>query len=302
MPEVVEVFMTIQYLKHFIYNTNITNIKILGGRYERNNMNGLHDVIIKFPLKITNVCSKGKFIWFVLCDVDNNKLFMLNTLGLEGKWSFYKSKYSRVQIELDGNKQFLYFNDLLNFGTMQFTYDKYILEKKLNNLNYDLLVTPFTEKEFRDRLHKVILKSHGGYIEIVKVLMNQTKSGIGCGIGNYLSAEILYNAKISPHKFAIHIYNDKKMCYMLSKSIKYIIKLSFMTADVGYIEDLDIDMIKWIKHMRKNIYHIHDDINIKTNMFVFNVYRKKKDNNGNDVIGDKIIKGRTTYWCPSVQK
>ncbi len=36
--------------------------------------------------------------------------------------------------------------------------------------------------------------------------------------------------------------------------------------------------------------------------FEFKVYQQKTDDLGNEVIGEKIITGRTAYWCPNVQK
>lgn len=301
MPEVVEVCITALYLKHFLSNKKITNINILNGRYKRNPMKKLSDVSKHYPLTVNNIDSKGKFIWFEFSDKNNNNVFMLNTLGLEGGWSLVKSNSSNVEFCFENNL-FLYFSDTRNFGTIEFTYDRQKLDDKLNELGDDLLKNNFTEAEFRIRLGNVLKKKHGGNIEIIKVLMDQKrKSGIGSGIGNYLSVESLYRAKISPYKTALEIYNDIQLCSKLSKSIKYIIKLSFMTAEVGYVGELDNHMIEWVKTMRKSSYNIHPDINIKNNIFTFNVYRKKKDNKGNDVVGAKIIPGRTTYWCPSVQ-
>jgi len=67
--------------------------------------------------------------------------------------------------------------------------------------------------------------------EIVRVLMEGQKkdNGIGSGLGNYLTVEILYNAKISPYKKLGEIYDSKKLTKSLSNSIKYIVKLCFLT-------------------------------------------------------------------------
>ena len=48
--------------------------------------------------------------------------------------------------------------------------------------------------------------------------MDQT--AIGSGIGNYLSAEILYRAKISPHKTIAQICRNKKISDRLAKAIQ----------------------------------------------------------------------------------
>mgnify|MGYP003387426516 CR=1 FL=1 len=86
-------------------------------------------------------------------------------------------------------------------------------------------------------------------------------------------------------------------------------KLSFLKANIGYLEESDPKMISFITKLRNDIdsdvnheYNIHPEVILqKTDKFSFNVYRQKKDPLGNDVKADDIIKGRTTYWCPAVQ-
>lgn len=298
MPEIVEVFLLTQYLQYFLKNKMIINIKILGGRYSKSPMKG-YELINKEPLLINGIYSKGKFIWFELKEKEN-EIYILNTLGLDGGWSFIKTKNSHIEFTLEENIK-LYYCDKINFGTMEITNDISVLNKKLNKLGDDLL-NSFTEKEFRDRLYILTKKKHKGNIEIIKVLMNQNKDGIGAGIGNYLSVEILYNAKISPYTTIIDIYNNIQKCNTLSKSIKYIIKLSLMTAYEGYIDDFDPIIIDWIKKLRQSgKINIHPDIDINNSIFTYNVYQRKEDKNGNPIKKDKIINGRTTHWCPVIQ-
>ena len=136
-----------------------------------------------------------------------------------------------------------------------------------------------------------------------------SKTGIGSGLGNYLAVEALFYAKISPHTKLIDLYNDKKKVSLLSKAIKYVIKLAYMTADIGYLEGLETDFDKFIMNLRKEInkdknheLNFHPETNLKNKKFSFKVYRQKKDPYGNDIIPDKIVNGRTTYWSPKVQK
>jgi formamidopyrimidine-DNA glycosylase len=128
--------------------------------------------------------------------------------------------------------------------------------------------------------------------------MEQKKNaGLGSGIGNYLVAEILYDSKISPYMKMIDLFNNKNSIKRLEKSIKYIIKLAFITNKTKYFS-------MCIK--KKNLPNYHPDIIIsKNDKFKFKVYRLKIDPFKNPVIGSKIVgygnKKRTTYWAPNVQ-
>ena len=241
--------------------------------------------------------------------------YIMNTYGLEGGWSITKlakNDHSNVEFELVGQDN-LYFTDSRNFGTIEITTDKNKIIDKLNSLGPDLLKESFTNKQFYDRIDSIVKNKSGtvnklrANVSIIKVLMNQ-KSKLGSGLGNYLAVEALYHSKISPHTKIGTIAKNKKLTERLGKSIKYIIKLSFMTAEVGYLSDLDDGFDKFIKKIRKQAknknskYNYHKNTIIGKNKFDFIVYRQKQDLKGNPVKGDKIIKGRTTYWVPKVQK
>ncbi len=116
---------------------------------------------------------------------------------------------------------------------------------------------------------------------------------LGSGIGNYLVAEILYRAKISPHKLISDF--DKELSYKLSKSIKYTVKLSYISNKTGYMFNLEPYLDN---HKFKNY---HQDVEIN-DRFKFLVYGKTKDPFGNNVTREKIIDGRTTHWVKKLQK
>ena len=315
MPEVVEVFYTAQYLNDKLKGSKITGIDILGGRYSRHPMKGLANFKKHLPLKITKVASKGKFLWFELGGTQSkgNDFYILNRFGLEGGWGFNKETHSGVELKIkDNNNKIkkLYFTDSRNFGTITMTSQKNDLDNELDNLGPDFLQTDFTDKEFHDRIKKYILNKKGQVIksrgdkEIIKVLMDQkANTGIGSGLGNYLAVEALYRAKISPHKKMRDIYEDKILSNRLSKAIKYVVKLAYRTAIIGYFTNMDLD---WVKKFRKKLdkndkYNFHPKTKIGKAVFKFNVYRQKTDPKGNKVKADKIINGRTTYWVPSIQ-
>ena len=321
MPEVVEVALTSQYLNHKLKNKIITGIDIIGGRYSRHPLKGLADFKNNLPLIIDKVESKGKFMWFELHNKKKD-YYIMNTYGLEGEWGFEKKTHSNILFKIKHNTKDrvynLYFTDSRNFGTLEMTSNKNKLDNKLDSLGPDFLKTSFTNQEFENRIKDYLITTttQNGKIstiranrKIIKVLMDQkATSGLGCGLGNYLAVEILYKSKISPHKTIGDIYNNKALINKLSKSIKYVTKLAYMTANVGYLAHLDNKLDKWVKKIREKInkdkynkYHYHRDIDLKNAKFKFNVYRQKTDPKGYKVKSDKIIPGRTTYWVPKVQ-
>ncbi len=309
MPEIVEVCLTAIYLNYVLKNKELTDINVLSGRYTKKNIVGLSTIKAKLPLKIKKVNSKGKFMWFELED----DFIIMNTFGLTASWGFKERTNSRVAFKIkdtvkNTNKN-LYFIDPRNFGTLEITSHREKLDSKLDSLSPDFLKTSFTEDEFYQRVKDYVeRKANRKDDKIVEVLMEQQKPSLGSGIGNYLAVEILLHAKISPHTKMLSLYNNRSLSDKLSKSIKYIIKLVYLTAEVGYLEHLDPNIEKFVKKLRAKIkdkpdhkYNFHKNTDIpKDSKFKFLVYRKKtyKDH---PVKADIIIPKRTTYWVPALQ-
>lgn len=319
MPEVVEVCLTALWLNHELKGKKIKNIEIKGGRYSRHKLKGLDIFKKNKPFTIIKIDSKGKFMWFELENSKKNKYYILNRFGLTGEWGFTKYDHSNVLFKIT-NHDDLYFTDQRNFGTIEITDDVERLNEELEKMGPDFLKENFTEKEFYDRIENYLyggrskddkMSSARANRKVIKVLMDQrNNTGIGSGLGNYLAPESLYKAGISPHTKMKDIYKDRALSNKLSKAIKYIVKSSFLTADIGYLEDLDTGMASFVKKIRKDVkkkpktskYSFHPDINLKNNEeFTFKVYQQKEDPYGNPVKADKIIKGRTTYWVPKKQ-
>lgn len=320
MPESAEVTLTHLYLDTKLKDKWITNIIVIGGRYKRHSGIKGFDIFSKnFPLEILKLNSWGKFMWFELEDINHKKYYILNTFGLSGRWSFEKDKNSNVQFEIldkETKKTYdLYFIDPRNFGTLQFTDKKKDLADKLKKLAPDFLKTNFTEKEFYDRYMTFLKKSKKRQdMPIIKILMGQQISnGLGSGLGNYLAPEILYRAKISPHRKLKDL--SKNDVYELSRQIKYVTKLCYLANDTGYMVHLKEFVNNQRYNVKKGIYpNYHPDVKIMDNeKFAYQVYQQEKDPYGNIVKAEVIIKsgkkqndtkesGRTTYWVPEVQK
>lgn len=311
MPEVVEVCLTALWLNKKLKGKSITNMNILSGRYKRNQLQGKATFIKNRPFKIIGVSSHGKFLWFEL-ESKKKKYYILNRFGLTGEWSFVDSDHSRIRFVID-NDLFVYFNDMRNFGTIQFSDDIGDLIYELNKMAPDFLQESFTNQQFYNRIKYYITNSAGNLITIrankpiITILMDQT--ALGAGLGNYLAVEVLFNCKISPHKKLKAFYDDKSLSDQLAEAIRYTVKLSYLTAEIGYLEHIDPLMITFIKQLRTNIklnknskFNFQKDTKLKRgDKFTFQVYGQNKDPYGNPTKKDKIIAGRTTYWSPKIQ-
>lgn len=283
MPEIAEIAITAEIINSKFKKHTLVSFDFIGGRYARNPPVNYDLFNEDLPMVLKNANSKGKFLFMSFIGEKTN-WYVWNTLGLSGRWSLNELPFSKAMLTFsDGSV--LYFSDQRNFGTIKFSTDVVSLNKKLKELSPDLLKDDFD-------LEKITKYK----IPVVKILLDQKK--IGSGIGNYLSAEILYRAKISPHRLSSSL--TKKEIKNLDYWIRYVIKLSYMDNHVGYMMGLDEEADK-IK--RKNY---HPEIKLKDETFKFNVYRKKFDPKGNKVKADKIVGSgkqmRTTYWVPSVQK
>lgn len=296
MPEVVEICVISHYLTTYIKDKYITNIEINGGRY-KNGIPNLDIIFNTLPLKIMNINTKGKLLWFELLNEKTNEIFIiLNTFGLSGIWTFNKLKNSDILFEIN-NMINLYFDDQLHYGTFKIT-NKKGLTKKLNELGDDLLKTQFTDLDFLKKINSLKNKNK----KIINVLMEQKKNGLGSGLGNYLVAEILYHAKISPHRKIIDLSTED--IFVLSNTIKYILKLCYHTCNIGYFNYLSDYISLHKKQIEKKIFpSFHNDIIIEKNdVFKFYVYRQNVDPFGNKIKKEKILNSRNFYWVENIQK
>lgn len=276
MPEVCEVALTAQILHQKLRKNIISDVEILGGRYSKKTFEGYEEMIQSLPLKIRKIDSVGKFLWFEFY----GKKYLMNTFGLTGMWGF--SKIENAALKIKTNKHDIWFSDVRRFGTIQFTSDVKKIKDKILSLQPDLLKTD-------DFDLSLVKKSKQ---KIIKILMDQKK--IGSGIGNYLAAEILYRAKISPHRIGNSLSDED--LERLKYYIKYVIKLCYLDNHTGYMVNLK-DHLNNVERL-----DYHSDIILKESTFKFRVYGKKLDPKGNEVIADKIIANRSTYWVPAVQK
>ena len=301
MPEGPEIIITAQYLKSKLKKKKIISIIVLSGRYTHQTLKGLEHTK-KTTLIVDNVDSKGKFLWMTLIDKNGKMIYMMNTLGMTGRWSFHNDASSRIKIVIRSNtnltkKYNLYYIDPRNFGTIEFTTNNDLLLKKLNKLAPDVLKTYMNDNDLTKMIKQFIWTSKKDK-NLVKALMDQ--EAIISGIGNYLVAEILYDAKLNPHRSLKDLIDIEIIT--LAHSIRKISKMAYYNNTSGYMNNFKSFMKTHSERIDSGIFpNYHSDI--KTNeKYTFKVYQQQKDPNGNDVENDKIIKNRTIHWVKAIQK
>lgn len=306
MPEVVEVKLTALWLNKELAGKQIKKIVIHGGRYSRHPLTNIDMINDNKPV-INKIDSKGKLMWFEL----NNGVYIMSRFGLQGEWGFEKHKHSGVEFVFDSHDS-LYYTDPIAYGTLTISYNYFEFDDEVGKLGIDVLADYYDSKFVKNKIEKYLMpknrlnKSRYNK-EVIKILMDQQV--LFCGIGNYLSAEILYEAKISPYTKIGKIYDDDELLHTLITAIKYVVKKSYINADIGYLEHMEKGIEKFIKTLRANIYrnknykynYQKDTIIEKNDVFQYKVYQKDTDPLGNPVEKSKIIKGRTTHWSPKVQ-
>jgi len=286
MPEGPEVTIIAEGLNKELKNKLVTNFEINDkSRYKNKVPIGYNDFMLDVlspyvNVKIKSVNNKGKLIYWVF----TNGWILLQTLGMSGGWFHHSKKHSGVILsfmtEIKSKiENKLYFDDQRHFATFKFLHPdsgEKELNLKLKTIGPDIL----NDNSFKVNDFILILKKKNNQKRLInKVLVDQKTIS---GIGNYLRSEILYHAKINPHRL-VNTLTDNEM-KQLFKSSKLKIIGSFNTGGAS------------IRH--------YSDIDDKKGLFEFKmeVYGKKKDKLGNTVKSEKIQNdGQTTYWVPNVQ-
>jgi len=249
MPELPEVSLMVDKVRKKFEGCLLKRIRVVSGRYMNREIKGI-DIFKKGV--ISNIGNKGKFIYIVL----HNGVTLWLTLGLSGLFTDHKDEYTRIKFTTDCG--YFYLNDMRNFGTLSINSIK-SLEKKLKRLGPDPLHEIITYKDFRARYLKQKQDQRIGDLLL--------KQEFIAGIGNYLRAEILYKARVSPH------------C-----------KLNMIPE--SYLKKIH----KLILSVIKDSYKYQAKYGLHTNKF--SVYRQRFDPHNRPVIGEPFKNKRTMWWVP----
>ncbi len=293
MPEVNEIRQFVDLLKKKLKNKNIEEINILKGRYKTNGPFPLYDEVKKkLPIKVLDVASKGKFIYFIL----DNDYYLFCTLGLSGGYiykkndkityapgnsdlEFVENATKNLNVEFKTKIGSIYFYDQLSFGTLKFIKGTNELLKKLKTIGPDIMDLETTLEVFKERIKKKtnLIKPIGN------VLMNQK---VISGIGNYLRSDVLWMSAISPFR-KVSTLDDSE----LTKIYKNVRLLTW--GNYNKEEAIRLKIISKTSKLPSD-YNRH-----------FFVYEQEKDIKGNKVEKDELYEGsqkRSIYWSPAIQK
>ena len=210
------------------------------------------------------------------------------TEDIQNEW--FQRALNHLNVEFITNKKTkgntfisFYFYDQLSFGTLKAIENstenngKLLLEKKLRELGADLMDSNTSFDIIRDKIRKKVNESKA----IGNVIVNQK---LISGVGNYLRADALWMAKISPFRKVSEV-SDKEL------ETLYWSLLSLIWGDYDFKEGKKKGLIK---------YKI--PFEYKKNFFV---YRQDTDINNNPIAKKELFEGsqkRFIYWVKEVQK
>lgn len=277
MPEGPELKLSADTIRPLVINKRILNaFPSKTGRYSAQNPKGfvsLISYIEKNECRIMGVSTRGKFMYWKLTD----DWYMFCTFGMTGQLSPYEGKHPCFGFyigETQNNFETIYFNDPRHFGTIQFVQGVQELNKKLNELGWDPLLHGMDEKWVNFVINTCAKKKK----PIGQLLMDQK---IFAGVGNYIRAEALYLAQMSPWRQANLLKKEeiKTLCQAI--------------VDV---------MNESYQHQGATILTYKDAYGAEGRYSsCFKVYGQVTDPLGNKIIKEETPEGRTIHWCPTIQ-
>ena len=113
---------------------------------------------------------------------------------------------------------------------------------------------------------------------LAKVLMDQS---IVAGIGNYIKADSLWLARLSPHRKICDTLDEELR--ILNACIKRVMRESFQNGGAT---------IQSYKDVKGNADNYGNN---------FLIYNRQQDPDGNEIIRETTEDKRTTHWVPKVQ-
>ena len=205
----------------------------------------------------------------------------------QNNWFKRALNHLNVEFITDYKNISFYFYDQLSFGTLKAVerdgintsdVSLSVLDKKLKELGPDLLHETTTFELFKSQLRKKVNEAK----PIGNVIVNQK---IISGVGNYLRADALWMAKISPFR-KVKDVNDIEL-EVLYKSL-----IGLIWGDYDYKTGVKKGYIS--KSLKlPNDYHRD-----------FFIYRQEKDINDNKIKKEELYEGsqkRFIYWVDKIQ-
>jgi formamidopyrimidine-DNA glycosylase len=246
----------------------LVEVNLISGRYTTKPPQGFETFQARLPTRVIGTGVHGKFLYWVV----DNDVFVYNTLGMTGCWTRQRMKHSRAEFKFsDGTS--IFFTDQRNFGTLKFVPGRSALIEKLKTLGPDMLSQKVSDELFSQRLRKKTKWT------LAKAIMDQS---VIAGVGNYVKAEALYRAQLSPHRAVTSLSADDMS--RLNGAVQAVLREAYEKRGASI--------------------QTYRDVNGEEGQYnrFFRVYNQDKDPHGNQVVKEKTDDGRTTHWVPAVQK
>ena len=202
---------------------------------------------------------------------------MVEFLDVKDVENYRSNSLKHLNVEFIFTNGTLYFYDTLSFGTLKVIFDENQLTKKLKSIGHDIMNPDTTIDMFIDAMNKYKDK------EIGLNLMNQK---LVSGIGNYLRADILWLAKVSPFRLTKNITDKEfKNIFRIARSLTW--------GDYDIKKGLKLKLV------------LKKDILPKKYKRDFLIYYEDEDIYGNEIEKKELYEGsqkRFIYWVPKFQK
>ena len=246
----------------------IIGVQILSGRYSRKPFDGHVDLVSELPKRVVGAGCHGKFIYILLDGGDSS---IWSTLGMTGYWSESASNHARVCLSLDNGAD-IYYNDTRSFGTLKWSQGRRALAQKLKSLGPDMLAEDVRHEKFQSVMMKYPKKT------LPEVLMDQR---VISGVGNYVKADSLWLSRLSPHRKVDSLCQEE--FELLNNSIKRVLRSSYESQGATI----------------KSYKGFNDESGGYGEKLL--CYGRKKDEDGEEIIREETLDGRTTWWVPTRQ-
>ncbi len=278
MPEGVEVKISAELIEPLIKNKKVIKVSTTGNSrsayQEPEGLLKFNDALREQEATtVIEIKTKGKLMYWNFA----NAYTMFCTFGMTGQWSPKKGNHPCLIVEYldDSQKNYLYFNDPRHFGTIDFSNDQKYISSRLSKLGWDPLLHELNF-DWINWIYSQLKKC--GNKPIAQVLLDQA---IFAGVGNYIRAEALYQARISPWRSCQNF--SRQDTQILCKAIVEVMKESYAHQGATI-------------HTYKDAYGQEGKYSS-----CFKVYGRQKDPLGNSVKSESTPEGRTIHWCPNVQ-
>ena len=279
MPELPEVETVKNGIEKAIGNSLIVDVKVFNRKF-REPIPETFEKIVSGS-KIIKYKRIGKYL---VIDLSNQKSIIWH-LGMSGKVKILDTKphslekHDHVVINTDNGT--LIFNDTRRFGVLTVEDTKNLLNNKyLHRMGVDPFDTKFTDNHLFDKLKNK-------KIPIKVALLDQT---IVAGIGNIYASEILYDAGISPLRESDKV--TKKECESLVKSTRKILQKAI---ENGGSTLRDYQKPDGSLGYFQNLHAVYNKEGHKCPNCTCDI-------NKNGGIKKIVQAGRSTFYCPILQK